>query len=118
MVRGQAELLLEAGGEATGGVVAAGEGNLQRSEGLLQQGEGMTHAHLGQQLTKAASFAGQLAYQRGAAHGEVGGNPLQGMGGAGLHAEIAGQPLPQRHGAGRIEQIEGPGGVQFGIKAL
>ena len=47
LVGSQAELLLEAGGEAAGRVVTAGEGGLQRAQSLLQQGEGVAHAHLG-----------------------------------------------------------------------
>ena len=69
LVGGQAELLLEARGKAAGGVVATGEGGLKRSEPLLQQGEGVPQAYLGQHLAKAAPLGGQLADQRGAAHG-------------------------------------------------
>jgi hypothetical protein len=51
---------------------------------LLQQGEGVAHAHLGQQLAKAAPLGGQLARRRrGSWRSAV--RPLQGVSGARLH---------------------------------
>ncbi|MNZ86629.1 hypothetical protein D3C78_1054540 [compost metagenome] len=78
----------------------------------------MAHAHLGQQLAKAAPLGGQLAHQGGAAHGKVGGQGLECMVGAGLHPEVAGQPLPERHCVGGKQQVEGMGGVQLGIESV
>ncbi len=117
LVGRQAELLFEAGGKAAGGVITAGEGDLQRGQALLQQVEGVAHAHLSQQLAKAATFGGQLAHHGGAAHGEVGGHRLQGMIDAGFHRQVACQPLCEGHGAGGKEQSEGVGGPQLGIEA-
>ena len=42
LVRGQAELLFEAGSKAAEGVITAGDGYLLQGERLLQQGEEMS----------------------------------------------------------------------------